>query len=509
MKLKGVNSSSMLKRFFFLLSFSLFSFFPLLAQTESIAEDTLSLTSVTNESPARNMPEEVVQAEHLAISTSRFNLLMRGILGMSVLLLLAFLFSCNRKAVSLRLVLLGLFFQITLALAVWYIGWVKDIITFIGNLFVLVLDSSAQGAEFLFGGFMDSETYGFIFAFEVLPTIIFFSALMSLLFYLGIVQKIVFGAAWLLKKALGMSGPESLAVAGNVFLGQTESPLLIKAYLSKLTGSEIFVVMVSGMATIAGGVLAAYVGMLAGDDTIAREEFARHLVTASVMAAPGAVVIAKIIFPQTESIDKNISVPRDEVGQNVLDAISKGAYEGLKLAANVAIMLLVFVSFIKLFNIFLDWTGRIPVQNQGTDTQLSLNEIIATSTNGFYAGLSLEYLLGQIFAPLMWLIGVPNEDLSVLGRLMGEKIIFTEFISFDNLKTLIRQPGAIRYEKSVIMATFMLCGFANIASVGIQIGGIGALAPNKRVFLSKYGIRALLGGTLASLLSATIIGVIA
>jgi CNT family concentrative nucleoside transporter len=332
---------------------------------------------------------------------------------------------------------------------------------------------------------------------------------MSLLFYLGIVQKIVYGAAWLLKKALGMSGPESLAVAGNVFLGQTESPLLIKAYLPKLTGSEIFVVMTSGMATIAGGVLAAYVGMLAGDDPLAKEEFARHLVTASVMAAPGAVVIAKILFPQTEKIDKTISVPREEVGQNVLDAISKGAYEGLKLAANVAIMLLVFVSFIKLFNIFLGWAGNIPIQDIGEVNSLSINELIAAKTKGFYSGLSLEYLLGQIFAPLMWLIGVPNEDLSVLGRLMGEKIIFTEFISFDNLKTLIRQEGAITYQKSVIMATFMLCGFANIASVGIQIGGIGSLAPNKRVFLSRYGMRALLGGTLASLLSATIIGAIA
>ena len=473
-----------------------------------IASDTLihggnnieNLTEVSSNSPA---------SIHAKVETSRISLILRGLLGIVVLLTIAYAFSINRKAISLRVVTLGLLVQITLALSVWYVSIVKDIISFIGSLFVLVLDSSARGAEFLFGGLLNTETFGFIFAFEVLPTIIFFSALMSLMFYLGIVQKIVYGAAWLLKKGLGMSGPESLAVAGNVFLGQTESPLLIKAYLSKLTGSEIFVVMTSGMATIAGGVLAAYVGMLAGDDPIAKEEFARHLVTASVMAAPGAVVIAKILFPQTESIDKNISIPREEVGENVLDAISKGAYEGLKLAANVAIMLLVFVSFIKLFNIFLGWAGNIPLKEISPNDSLTLNELIANKTNGFYSALSLEYLLGQIFAPLMWLIGVPNEDLSVLGRLMGEKIIFTEFISFDNLKTLIRQEGAIQYEKSVIMATFMLCGFANIASVGIQIGGIGSLAPNKRVFLSKYGMRALLGGTLASLLSATIIGSIA
>jgi CNT family concentrative nucleoside transporter len=309
--------------------------------------------------------------------------------------------------------------------------------------------------------------------------------------------------AWLLKKALHMSGPESLAVAGNVFLGQTESPLLIKAYLPKLTGSELFVVMVSGMATIAGAVLATYIGLLSSGDEVAKAIFAKHFITASVMAAPGAIVVAKIIFPQTENIDKDIKVPREQMGANVLDAVSVGAYEGLKLAANVAIMLLVFYAFIALFNKLLGGIGNISFKDSD-----SLNTLISSKSGNMYPKLSIEYLLGKIFSPLMWIIGVPKEDLSVLGRLMGEKIIFTEFVSYGNLKNLM-ELGAIKSPKSIIMATYMLCGFANIASVGIQVGGIGSLAPQKRVFLSKFGMRALLGGTIASLLSATIIGVIA
>lgn len=442
--------------------------------------------------------------------SSRFSLIFRGLLGMLTIILIAYAFSTNRKAVSFKFVGFGLLFQIVLALAILYVPFVESIIRFIGDLFDLVLRSADIGADFLFGSFMDDSRYGFVFAFQVLPTIVFFSALMSLLFYLRIVQRVVFVMAWLLKKAMNMSGPESLAVAGNVFLGQTESPLLIKMYLPKLTGSELFVVMTSGMATIAGAVLAIYIKMLGGDDPEVRMLFARHLITASVMAAPGAVVIAKILFPQTEKTDDNIDIPREQIAANALDSVGTGAYEGLKLAANVAIMLLVFYSFIGLFNILLGWFGKIPIQDLGQvdiDPK-SINDVIAAKTNGLYGKLSMEYLLGQIFAPLMWLIGVPNEDLSILGRLMGEKIIFTELVGYSNLKTLIAE-GAIHSQKSILMATYMLCGFANIASVGIQIGGIGALAPSKRVFLSRYGMKALLGGTLASLLSATIIGAIA
>lgn len=482
-----------------LLSISFFSLFsqPTPDTLLNLSDSTQQISTFVEQV---NVPQEV--------TSSRFSLIIRGLIGIISLMLIAFAFSTNRKAVSFKLIAYGLIFQLGLALAILYVPFIESIINFIGRLFEIVLRSSDKGAEFLFGSFMDKSRFGFVFAFQILPTIIFFSALMSLLFYLRIVQKVVFVLAWLLKKALNMSGPESLAVAGNIFLGQTESPLLIKMYLPKLTGSELFVVMTSGMATIAGGVMAAYVGMLGGDDPETRILFARHLVTASVMAAPGAVVIAKVLFPQTEEIDKNIDIPKEQIGQNALDAVGTGAFEGLKLAANVAIMLLVFYSFIALFNIFLGWVGKIPIQDLKGIDPISINELIASKTSGFYNKLSLEYLLGQIFSPLMWLIGVPREDLSILGRLMGEKIIFTELVGYSNLKTLMSQ-GAIVSQKSIVMATYMLCGFANIASVGIQIGGIGALAPNKRVFLSRYGMRALLGGTLASLLSATIIGTFA
>ncbi len=489
-------------KYFLSLFLSIFFLFNAHGQNDSAnlpIDTSTKVTTVDNNSTVSTTVEK---------DTSRFALIFRGLIGLVTIMLIAYAFSTNKKAVSLKFILYGILFQIGIALSVLYVPFVESIINFIGRMFEIVLRSSDIGAEFLFGNLMDKSSYGFIFAFQILPTIIFFSALMSLLFYLGIVQKIVFGMAWLLKKALNMSGPESLAVAGNVFLGQTESPLLIKMYLPKLTGSELFVVMTSGMATIAGGVMAAYIGMLGGDDPASRVIFARHLVTASVMAAPGAVVIAKILFPQTEKIDEQIKVPRDKIGQNVLDAVGTGGYEGLKLAANVAVMLLVFYSFISLFNILLGWIGKVPVHNFSAVDPTSLNDLITAKTGGFYSKLSLEFLLGKIFSPIMWLIGVPNNDLSLLGRLMGEKIIFTELVGFTNLKELMSQ-GAIHSQKSVVMATYMLCGFANIASVGIQIGGIGALAPNKRVFLSRYGIRALLGGTLASLLSATIIGSIA
>lgn len=484
----------------FLLCVSFLSFVPAQLQEESVLEQTSEQQIEQN----KNQIIQVLSQGSKDITLrERFGLILRGLLGILVLIFIAYVFSIDRKSVSFKSVGVGLAIQILIAISVLYVPFIGAFIDFIGKLFVLVLNSSGKGAEFLFGSFMDQNKTGFIFAFQVLPTIIFFSALMSLLFYLGIVQRIVYAMAWLLKKALHMSGPESLAVAGNVFLGQTESPLLIKAYLPKLTGSELFVVMVSGMATIAGAVLATYIGLLSSGDEVAKAIFAKHFITASVMAAPGAIVVAKIIFPQTESIDKDIKVPREQMGANVLDAVSVGAYEGLKLAANVAIMLLVFYAFIALFNKLLGGIGNISFKDSD-----SLNSLISSRSGNMYPKLSIEYLLGKIFSPLMWIIGVPKEDLSVLGRLMGEKIIFTEFVSYGNLKNLM-ELGAIKSPKSIIMATYMLCGFANIASVGIQVGGIGSLAPQKRVFLSKFGMRALLGGTIASLLSATIIGVIA
>ncbi len=423
--------------------------------------------------------------------------LLRGLLGMAVITGLAWLFSNNKRGVNWRVVVTGLSIQVLLAAGILYVPIIRTVFDFVGRIFVKILDFTTEGSTFLFGSLMDIDSFGMIFAFQILPTIVFFSALTSLLFYLGIIQKVVFALAWLMTKAMKISGAESLSVAGNIFLGQTESPLMVKAYLPKMTPSEIMLVMTGGMATLAGGVLAAYIGFLGGDDPAQRLIFAKHLLAASVMAAPGAVVIAKIIVPQRESIDSDIVISRDKVGSNVLDAISNGTGEGLRLAANVAAMLLTFLAFIAFANYILqktgDWTG--------------LNTVIGEATGGDYQKLSLQFLLGYLFAPVMWLIGVGGEDITLLGRLLGEKVIMTEFVGYISLAEL-KEAGAFTHNRSIIMATYMLAGFANFASVGIQIGGIGSLAPNQRVLLSRLGLRALMGGTLASLMSATIIGTI-
>ncbi len=421
----------------------------------------------------------------------------RGLLGMFVLIGIAWIFSANRRAISWRVVGIGLSVQVLLAIGVLQVPAVQYFFELIGTVFVVILDFTRAGTDFLFSGFLDTERFGYIFAFQVLPTIIFFSALTSLLFYLGVIQKIVYGMAWLMTKALRLSGAESLSVAGNIFLGQTESPLMIKAYLPDMTRSEILMVMTGGMATLAGGVLAAYISFLGGDDPVQRLIFAQHLLAASIMAAPGAVVITKILYPQTEEIDKTMKISRDRIGNNILDSITNGAGEGLRLAANVAAMLLVFIAFIAMFNLIVGGLGGI----------MNLNPLIAEATDGRYTQLSLQFLLGYTFAPLMWLIGVSLPDITLVGRLLGEKIIMTEFIGYVSLAEL-KEMNAFADPKSIIMATYMLCGFANFASIGIQIGGIGSLAPTRKVLLSEFGLRALLGGTLAGLMSAAIVGMI-
>jgi len=361
------------------------------------------------------------------------------------------------------------------------------------------LDFTRAGSQFLFEGLVvDMDTFGYIFAFQVLPTIIFFSALTSVLYYLGVIQVVVKWMAWLLSKTLGISGAESLSVAGNIFLGQTEAPLLIKAYLEKMNKSEILLVMIGGMATVAGAVLAAYIGFLGGDDPELRLIFAKHLLAASVMAAPGAIVISKILYPQTEEVNTEVEVSSEKIGANILDAIANGTTEGLKLALNVGAMLLVFVAFIAMMNGILGWIGDVT----------TFNSWIAA--NSPYENFSLEAILGTVFAPLMWLIGVANEDIMLMGQLLGIKLAASEFIGYIQLADLKDVTSGVHfsYNKSVIMATYMLCGFANFASIGIQIGGIGSLAPGQRKVLSSFGMKAVLGGSLASLLSATIAGMI-
>ncbi len=428
-----------------------------------------------------------------------FITLLRGLLGVLVIVFLAWLFSTNRKAISWRVVVLGLSFQIVLAMGVLYIPVIQNVFDFVGKIFVNILDFTNEGTEFLFAANSTGEIEEPLknFAFTILPTIIFFSALTSLLFYLGVIQKIVYGLAWVMKKFLKLSGAESLSVAGNIFVGQTESPLMIKAYLPKMNKSEILLVMSGGMATLAGGVLAVYIRVLGGGDPVQELIYAKHLLAASIMAAPGVVVISKILVPQTEDVISDAHISKDQAGKNVLDSISNGTSEGLKLAVNVAAMLLVFIAFIALINFVFMKTG----------TWLSINDWVANVSNGQFEELSLQFVLGYGLAPLMWLIGVNASDIALVGQILGEKIIMTEFIGYISLSEL-KEAGAFADPKSIIMGTYMLCGFANFASIGIQIGGIGSLAPNQRLQLSKFGLRALLAGTLASLLSATIIGVI-
>jgi CNT family concentrative nucleoside transporter len=423
---------------------------------------------------------------------------LRGLLGISFLILTTYLLSNNKKAINWKTASTGLILQLILAVGVLKISWVKMIFESAGKVFVKILDFTMEGTKFLFGDLVSVENFGNVFIFSILPTVIFFAALTSILFYLGIIQKIVKVMALLLSKLLGVSGPESLSVAGNIFLGQTESPLMIKAYLEKMSKSEILLVMIGGMATVAGGVLAAYIGFLGGEDPELKVYYAKHLLTASVMAAPGAIVISKILYPETEKIDSNVEVSQDKIGSNFLDAISIGTSEGLKLAANIAAMLLVFIAFIALINYILSGFGEIT----------NLNAWISDKT--VYSELSLELILGYIFAPVMWLIGVAKEDITLMGQLLGIKLAASEFIGYIQLSDLKDATNVIHlnYQKSIIIATYMLCGFANFASIGIQIGGIGALEPKQRKNLSKFGFKALIGGTLASLLSATIAGMI-
>jgi CNT family concentrative nucleoside transporter len=417
---------------------------------------------------------------------------------MVVLLVIAFVLSNNRKKINWKTVGFGLSAQLLLAIGVLKVPFIRIFFEFLGSIFINILDYTRAGSTFLFGNLMNVETFGFVFVFQILPTIIFFSALTSLLFYLGVIQVIVKGLAWVLTKLLNVSGPESLSVAGNIFLGQTEAPLMIKAYLDKMTRSEILLVMVGGMATLAGGVLAAYIGFLGGEDPELRLLYAKHLLAASVMAAPGAIVISKMLYPQIESIDSEVNVSHEQIGSNMLDAIANGTTEGLKLAANVAAMLLVFVAFIAMFNGILGKLGE----------WIQVNSWIAA--NSPYTQLSLEAILGTIFAPLMWLIGVAREDMLLMGQLLGIKLASSEFVAYIQLAELkdLINPVHLKFQKSVIMATYMLCGFANFASIGIQIGGIGSLAPSQRKTLSEFGIKALIGASLASLLSATIAGMI-
>lgn len=423
--------------------------------------------------------------------------ILRGLLGIAVLTFLLYLLSEKKKSVNWQLVGVGLLLQIVLALLIIKVPGVKFFFEGIVNFFVLMIGSSEQAAKFLFGNLADKASpYGF--AFYVLPTIVFFSALSSLLYYLGILQKIVFGFAWVMNRTMRISGAESLAAAANVFIGQTEAPLVVKPYLERMTRSEVLCLMCGGMATIAGGVFGAYMSMLGGSDPEGLRKFGMHLLTASVISAPAAIVAAKIILPEEDrsNITRSITIPKAEAGSNLLDAIVRGTSDGLKLAVNVGAMLLAFMAFIYLLNAIFLWLGG----------WTGLNDAINLWTNGAYKEFSMQFIFGILFSPIAWIIGVEPQDILAVGRLLGEKTVLNEFVAYVSLADLKNQ--SILGDKSIIIATYALCGFANFASIGIQIGGIGALVPGQRNNLLQLGFKSLIGGTIACLYTAAVAGMI-
>ena len=426
--------------------------------------------------------------------------LLRGTLGMFFLVLVCFLFSTNRSAINWKTVIVGIFLQFVLAIAILKVPGVSQVFDLGAKFFQQVLEFSSAGAEFLFSGLVtDTDTFGYIFAFQVLPTIVFFSSLAAVLFYLGILQKIIFGLAWLMKRTMHISGPESLAAAANVFIGQTQAPLLIRPYLKNFTRSEIMCLMTGGMATIAGGVFAAYVGFLGGSDPQQQFYFAKHLLTASVISAPAAIVAAKILVPETEpkDIESQLKMAEDP-DNNLLDAIARGTTDGLKLAINVGAMLLVFTALVFMLNkLMLEFPGK----------WFNLNESIATATKGRFEGFTFTYLLGLLFAPFAWLLGTPTQDITIIGQLLGMKTMINEFVAYSELGNM--QIAGVKLDpKSTLIATYALCGFSNFASIGIQIGGISALAPGQRKNLTELGLRALVGGTVACFMTAVIAGIL-
>lgn len=421
--------------------------------------------------------------------------LLRGVLGMFFLVFVCYLLSNNRRAINWRLVMIGMVAQVCFALGVLKVNFIKIIFGWVSEKFVELINIGHKGIEFIFGKLADDTGgWAYIFAVQVLPNIIFFSALSAMLYYLGVLQKIVYVFAWMLKK-LGISGPESVSTAANIFLGQTEAPLMIRPFLDKMTRSEIMCIMVGGFANTAGSVLAAYVGFLGGNDPDQQKYFALHMLSQSIMSAPAAIVISKILFPQTENVIQELKVPKEKIGDNFLDAISLGTTDGLKLAVNVGAMLIVFTALMYLANWILGSIGH----------WTQINDDIARVTGGRYTSLSLQMILGYIFSPVAWMIGVNSNEMVQVGQLLGEKTILNEFVAYQSFGAM-KNTGVITDPKSILITTYALCGFANFASIGIQIGGISQLAPNQRRNLTELGVKALIGGTIACLMCGCIAG---
>ncbi|OJJ22807.1 Na+ dependent nucleoside transporter domain-containing protein [marine bacterium AO1-C] len=429
----------------------------------------------------------------------------KGVIGLLVFITIAYIFSNNRKAINWRLVIIGVSLQVLFGVLITQVGIISDFFQWLSTGFVRFLNFTSDGAQFIFGDLAKNSqvdkgakhSLGMIFAFQILPVIIFFSAISAALYYLGILQKIVYVIAYAMSKTMGLSGPESLSAAGNIFLGQTEAPLLVKPFIKNMTYSELMCLMTGGMATIAGSVLAAFVYFLGGDDPVQQAKFASHLLSASIMSAPAAIVIAKIMLPETKPVNKELELSKDSLGVNIIDAMAIGAGDGLKLALNVGGMLLAFIAVVALLNAGLmaigDW--------------LEINKTIEANTDKAFKGLSMEYILGQISRPFAYLMGVAWEDTLLVGSLIGQKTVINEFVAYESLRDML-QAQSLANEKSIIVATYALCGFSNFSSIAIQIGGISSMAPNQQSNLSKLGLRALLAATLACFMTATIAGAI-
>jgi len=432
----------------------------------------------------------------------------RGLIGVFSMLGICYLISANRKAIDWKLVIGGLVLQLILAVAILQVPFIYNAFDWVADRFVDLLNYTEKGSQFIFGSWPDdafiqatdfsdgskiAHKVGYVFAFKVLPTVVFFSAFSAMLFYFGILQRIIYGFAWLMSKFMRLSGAEATAAAANVFIGQTEAPLVVKPYLEKMTKSEMMSLMTGGFATIAGGVFALFVSLL-GD------EYAIHFLTASIISAPAAIVVAKMLFPEVnhDKINTDLSVPQDKLGTNVLDAISIGTTDGVRLAVNVGAMLLVFIAMIAFVNGLLGWTGDL----------FGLNSWIAGITSGQYDTFNLEFILGVIFAPIAWLLGVPSNDVMLVGQLLGKKTAINEVVAYVDLSIIRGNENLSLSPKSVIIATYALCGFANFSSIGIQIGGISAIAPGQRETLTKLGLKAMIGGTIACFITAAIAGIL-
>jgi len=430
---------------------------------------------------------------------------LRGIIGLLSLLFIALIISGNRKTVDYRLIGVGVAIQVVIALLIAHVDFVNNMFTSLSAGFVEFLNFGLKGAEFLYGDLAKNSdavtgtrhNLGFLFVFQALPTVIFFSAVTAGLYYLGVLQKVVYGFAWLMAKTMRLSGAESLSAAGNIFLGQTEAPLLVKPFIAKMSDSELNCLMTGGMATIAGSVLGAYVSFLGGGDPEQQQLFATYLLSASIMNAPAAIVMSKIFLPelQNKKIDSNLVINKESIGRNLIDSIATGTSDGVKLALNIGGMLLAFIAIVFMLNwILVDGIGE----------WIGLNEFVVSSTNGAFDGFSLQYILGQIFRVFAFLMGVDWSETILVGSLLGQKTVINEFVAYLSLSGM--KADGLLSTKAIIISTYALCGFANFSSIGIQIGGIGSMAPGRQSDLSKLGMKALIAATLATMMTATIAG---